>query len=758
MKKSKAIIILLVVVLLLGGFGYTAAVGLGADGSGSAASINLGLDLEGGASITYQVVGDEKPSKEDMSDTIYKLQKRVEAYSTEAVVYQEGDDRINIEIPGVSDANTILEDLGKPGSLYFIAQTGADGSLNYQPLTDASGNYMVDEDGSIVYMLLKDIEALETDGSIVLVGTDVKSTQAGSFTDNMQNSEFGVDLTLTEEGTKKFAEATENAYTKGESIAIYYDGSIISAPNVQSAIKDGKAQITGNFTAESAERLASTIRIGGLKLQLEELHSKIVGAQLGEEAISTSIKAAVVGFAVIVVFMLAIYYVAGLAASLALGLYVELIIILLDAFEITLTLPGIAGIILSIGMAVDANVIIFARIREEIAKGKTVQSAIDTGFKKATSAIVDGNVTTLIAAAVLGIMGSGTIKGFAATLALGIVLSMFTAMVVTRLIIKSLFAIGLKSPKLYGIARERKAVRFTSKKAVFFGISIAVILGGFVFMGINKVQQGSALNYSLEFVGGTSTNVTFNEDMNLLDIDTKVVPLIEDITGDGNVQAQKVEGTNEVIFKTRSLEVDERDTFKTTMVDNFGVDAEKITTETISSTISSEMKADAILAIVIATLCMLLYIWLRFKDIRFGASSVIALLHDVLVVLAFYAVVRVSVGSTFIACMLTIVGYSINATIVIFDRIRENMQTMNRKDSLEDMVNQSITQTLSRSIFTSLTTFIMVAALYFFGVSSVKEFALPLMIGILCGTYSSVCITGALWLVLRKVFPQKKAN
>ncbi len=750
MKKSKAIVILLVFLLLLGGFGYTAAVGIGADGSGSAASINLGLDLEGGVSITYQVVGDENPNAEDMADTIYKLQKRVEGYSTEAVVYQEGSDRINIEIPGVSDANAILEDLGKPGSLYFIAEHDSEGNLNYQFLG-------MDEAGKAVYSMNKTIEELEADGSIMLVGTDVKNAQARSYTDNMQNSQFVVDLSMTDEGTVKFADATTKAYQNGESLAIYYDGSIISAPDVNEPINGGQAQISGSFSYEEAQQLASTIRIGGLKLELEELHSKIVGAQLGEEAISTSLKAAAVGFAIIVVFMIAVYYLSGAAASLALALYVELIIILLDAFEITLTLPGIAGIILSIGMAVDANVIIFARIREEIAKGKTVKEAITTGYKKATSAILDGNITTLIAAAVLGVLGSGTIKGFAATLALGIILSMFTAMVVTRMLMKAFYAIGLQSPKLYGTAKEKKPINFTSKKTIFFGISIVAILAGFVFMGINSAKGGGVLNYSLEFVGGTSTNVTFNEDMALADIDAQVVPLIEEITGDGNVQTQKIEGTNEVIFKTRTLTTQERETFKTVMVEQFAADAEKITTETISSTVSSEMKSDAILAVLVATLCMLLYIWLRFKDIRFGASSVIALIHDVLVVLAFYAIVRVSVGTTFIACMLTIVGYSINATIVIFDRIRENMNNMGKKESLEEMVNASITQTLSRSVFTSLTTFIMVAALYIFGVSSVKEFALPLMAGILCGTYSSICITGALWLVLRKVFPQKSA-
>ncbi len=584
----------------------------------------------------------------------------------------------------------------------------------------------------------------------------MKDAQAGSFTNSMQNTEVGVDLAMTEEGTKKFADATTQAYQKGESLGIYYDDEIISAPTVRAALTDGQAQITGNFTFEEAQQLASTIRIGGLKLELEELHSKVVGAQLGEEAISTSIKAAAVGFVIIVIFMIAVYYVSGLAASLALGLYVELVIILLNGFDITLTLPGIAGIILSIGMAVDANVIIFARIREEIAKGKTVKSAIDTGYKKARSAIFDGNITTLIAAAVLGVMGSGTVKGFAATLALGIVLSMFTAMVVTRLIMKALYAMGLQKASLYGTAKEKAAIGFASKKNLFFGVSIAAIVLGFVFMGVNAARTGKILNYSLEFVGGTSTNVTFNEDMALGDIDSRVVPLIEDITGDGNVQTQKIDGTNEVIFKTRSLSVDERETFKDAMVENFSVDAEKITAETISSTISGEMKRESVIAVLVATVFMLIYVWFRFKDIRFGASSVLCLLHDVLVVLAFYAIVKVSVGTTFIACMLTIVGYSINATIVIFDRLRENMASMGKKDALEDMVNNSITQTLSRSIFTSLTTFIMVAALYAFGVSSVKEFALPLMAGILCGTYSSICIAGALWLVLRKVFPAAK--
>ena len=749
MKKNKAIIILLVMVLALCGLSYTAVEGIGTEKAGAASGIKLGLDLAGGVSITYQVVGEEEPSKEDMADTIYKLQRRVEAYSTEAQVYKEGNDRINIEIPGVSDANAILEELGKPGSLFFLSEKGAEGELNY--------TMSMDENGGVVYVMLRDIEELQEDGSILLAGTDVQDAQAGSMSDDMQNSQFVVGLTMTPEGTKKFADATSKAYQNGETIAIYYDDKIISAPQVNAVISDGNAQITGSFTYDEADKLASTIRIGGLKLELEELRSNVVGAQLGSAAINTSLKAAAVGFGLVVIFMIFVYWVMGAAASLALGIYTALIVVMLNLFEITLTLPGIAGIILSIGMAVDANVIIFARIREELATGKTVQSAIKIGFSKAFSAILDGNVTTLIAAVVLGFMGSGSVKGFAQTLALGIILSMFTALVITKQLLKAFYAVGLKKESLYGVGKESKRISFLSKKNIFFAVSVVVIVAGFVVMGINQGTKGSALNYSLEFVGGTSTNVTFNEDRTIEDIDSSIVPLIEAITGDGNVQTQKVAGTNEVIFKTRTLTVEEREQFKDAMVENFSVDAEKITAETISSTISSEMQSDAVLAILIATACMLIYIWFRFKDIRFGTSAVLALVHDVLVVLAFYAAARVSVGSTFIACMLTIVGYSINATIVIFDRIRENLAMLGKKGDLQEMVNRSISQTLSRSIFTSLTTFFMVVSLFIFGVSSIREFALPLMVGIICGTYSSVCITGALWYVFRtKVVKKEK--
>ena len=561
---------------------------------------------------------------------------------------------------------------------------------------------------------------------------------------------------MTKEGTEKFAEATKAAKEAKETIAIYYDGELISVPSVNAEITDGQAMIEGNMSYEEAEQLASTIRIGGLSVELEEIRSNVVGAQLGEEAISTSLMAGAIGLAIVFVFMCVVYLLPGFASSLALVIYTGLILVLLNAFDITLTLPGIAGIILGIGMAVDANVIIFARVKEELTAGKSVKSALNAGFHKAMSAILDGNITTLIAAAVLWLKGSGTVKGFAQTLALGIVVSMFTALVITRMIVYAFYAVGIRNTKLYGrIKEERAPIDFLGKRKIFFAVSVAVILIGFVFMGVNAGTGKGALNYSLEFKGGTSTNVTFDKAYTLKEIDETMIPDLEKVTDDPNIQVQTVANSNQVIFKTQTLDLEKREAFAKYMADEFGVEEKDITTENISSTVSSEMRVDAIIAVAIATVFMLLYIWLRFKDIRFATSAVVALIHDVLVVLAFYVIARISVGNTFIACMLTIVGYSINATIVIFDRIREEMKTKKRGEELDVLVNRCITRTLTRSIYTSLTTFVMVAVLFIMGVSSIKEFALPLMVGIICGAYSSVCITGALWYVMKTKIGKK---
>ncbi len=772
-KKALSIIGLILVVVLTVACALVAWRGVGETHQGSAKNIILGLDLAGGVSVTYQAK-EENPSQEDMSDTVYKLQRRVEVYSSEAQVYQEGSNRISVEIPGVYDAETVLENLGNPGSISFQeivevpadeADAESDASEDTSSESGDTADTSAESDASETSGETESADA-ESDASEdtsdepssyfneVLSGEDIVTADVRTQQDEYGGSEYVVRLQLTSEGATKFAEATERNLNKP--IYIIYDNEIISYPTVNQVINNGEAVITGNFTYESANSLATTIRLGVLKLELEDVHSTVVGAQLGEEALRTSLIAGAIGVLLVIIFMIIMYRVPGVASGIALILYLVAMLCFLNALDVTLTLPGIAGIILSLGMAVDANVIIFTRIREEIAAGKMVREAIQLGFKRAASAIIDGNVTTLIAAGVLYLMGTGPIKGFATTLALGIVLSMFTAMIVTRILIYGFYSLGIRGEKAYGRQKPAKEIHFVQHKNVFFIISGVLIVFGFVMMGVNHFRGIGAMNFGLDFTGGTSMTLEANEY-----VDTRseggneLRQLITDTTGVTDIQLQNVQDSNEIIIKTSVLDQDQRADLKKALAEKYGVEETSIAEESISAVISSDMQRDAVVSVIIATICMLIYIWIRFRDLKFGLSAIVALLHDVLVVLMVYTVVRISVGNTFIACMLTIVGYSINATIVIFDRVRENRKTM-RGSSLESVINLSISQTLSRSINTSVTTFITIFVLFIMGVPSIREFALPLMAGIVCGAYSSICITGPLYYIMKKAERKKK--
>ena len=764
MKKGKSWVIILVAVICIGLLGwYSTAVITDtkqkqeATANGESTkdkdyqNIKLGLDLSGGVSITYHIK-DKNPSDKDVNDTIAKLEERAESYTTEYSVYKSGDDRITVEIPGVDDPNKVLEDLGSPGSLYFIAQYDSDGNANYTQDTSVEGGYKLNYD----------IDTLKANGSVILDGNDVKDASAQyDQSSSTSTKEPVVSLKLKDKAIDTWADATKKAKDAGQSIGIYYDDHFISVPTVSAVISDGNCVINGMKDYDEATSLATFIRVGAINLQLEELESNVVGAQLGGTALTNAVKAAIIGIILIMIFMIVLYGILGVVASIGLALYSMLTVLFIYWFEITLTLPGIAGIILGIGMAVDANVIVFARVREEIATGKSVQTSMKIGFQKAMSAILDGNITTLIASVVLMALGSGTVKGFAYTLMIGIILSLFTAMVVTRYILYSLYALGLKSEKLYGRAKERKSIDFIGKKAVFFTISGIIIAAGLISMGVHSATEGKALNYGLDFMGGTSTTADFGKDMTIEDIENDIVPYVEKVTGDSDVQATKVEGTTQVTIKTRTLSLDERQELEDTLAENCDVDASTITSQSISSTISGEMRSDALKAVIVSCIFMLLYIWFRFKDIRFAASAILALVHDVLVVITVYALVRISVGSTFIACVLTIVGFSINDTIVIFDRIRENLALKTGKQTAEELrevANKSLTQTLSRSINTSITTFIMVVMLYILGVASIRDFSLPLMAGLVCGAYSSICIATELWYVMKVHLGKNKAT
>lgn len=718
MKKAKRDSVLAIVIFILAlALGtYTTVVGLGKEHVGTAENIILGLDLAGGVSITYEIEEKDATSQE-ISDTRTRLQQRADVYSTDSNVYMSGSDRISIEIPGVTDAAKILEELGKPGALEFLDQE------NYEKF--ATG---------------EEYEACVT-------GSDVKNAAAAIDTSGTIKENI-VQLAFNDEGTKKFAEAT--TANVGKPIYIIYDGQVVSYPTVQTAITGGSAVINGMADNDEAEKLAETIRIGALPVTLTELSSNEVGATLGKDALSTTLKAGAIGLVIVALIMIVLYKLPGVISVFALLAYVVLTLLCLNGFNASLTLPGLAGIVLTIGMAVDANVIIFTRIQEELGNGATVKSAIDAGFNKALSSILDSNITTLIAAVVLYIMGIGTIKGFALTLGIGIVLSMFTALVITKSLLKAVYTLGLQNPKLYGKKKEAKVRGYVKFSRIAYTISFIVIAVGLIALPIFKSKTGSTLNFSMEFTGGTSMTVDFGEYYDLERAEDELLPVVSEAAGvsDSEITVQNVKGSNQIVFKSSGLDNSQRDAVEEALRSAF--DVKEFEMENISATIGSEMQRNAVISVIIATLLMLCYIALRFSDVKFGAAAVIALLHDVLVVFTIYSIGRLSVGNTFIACMLTVVGYSINATIIIFDRIRENMTVMKSKGaSYDKIVDTSISQTFTRTIYTSLTTFVMVFVLYILGVTSIKEFALTLMCGIVCGAYSSVCVTGPLWYLFK---------
>ena len=719
-KKQKSIVLFLVSIIVMILLALVLVFGVKIRGmeKGSARNIILGLDLKGGVSITYEAVGDY--TAEDMKDTLNKLKLRAEEFSSESDVYMEGDNRITVDIPGQSDADAVLEKLGKPGSLSFVTDYGQDSEKTW-----IEGSQVVDAQPQVT--------------------TDQSTGQ----------KQYVVSFELNSEAAQTFAEVTSDNI--GKIIYIIYDGEIVSSPRVTNAITGGSGEITGMSSYEEAEQLASMIRNGSLKVELQDITHKVVGARLGSNAVSTSLFAGILGVIVIIIFMAVINRMPGVAAGLALIFYVEATLICLNGFDLTLTLSGIAGVILSIGMAVDANIIINTRIKEEITAGKSIESAIDIGFKKASSAVIDGNVTTFIAAIVLMILTSGTIKGFAQTLAIGTVLSIFTALVVSRFFVKTMYNMGLDKQSMYGVQKERKPFHIIEKRVISFAVIAVIVVVAVVGLFANKSGningRNKTLNYSIEFEGGINITANFDKKYTTDEFNDTILPVIQEISGDAEAIANEVVGSNEFSVKVKQVDPSVINEIKDKLTSDYGVT--DFDYSEVGSTLSSEMRKNAIISVVVALIFMLLYIFVRFRDMRYAASAVITLICDIAIVFAFYVISYTSVGNTFIACMLTLVGYSINATIVIFDRVREHRKTDKEQTDILELGNRSITQTLSRTIYTSFTSFITIFFLYILGVSSLKEFAGPLMVGIIGGMFTNIFIPCSLWYMMMK---KKKAD
>jgi len=675
--------------------------------------MSLGLDIKGGVYVVMEankkdIAGmSDDELREAMEQTQTVIENRINANGLgEPTITIEGQDRIRVEIPEVEDPEEAIELIGKTAKLQFIL----------------------------------------ADGSLVLEGDNVKKAEAAR---DDQSTGYAVNLQFDREGADLFGEATTKAFN-GEvtstiegvgngAIAIVLDDQIISAPNVNEPILGGNCTITGDFDLEEAQLLAAQINGGALPIALKEVTSSVQSATIGYNALEMSIIGGLIGLGIILLLMLVIYRGLGLCADIALLLYVVLILNIMASMGTVLTLPGIAGIIISIGMAVDANVVIFSRIREEITLGRTVRVATETGSKRAMTTVIDSQVTTLIAAVILYEIGTSAVKGFAYTFMVGIIVSIFTAVFITQLYVKLMASSDRFAKKSYfGVKDDNtatfhisKTIGFMNKRKIFYCISAGILIIG---LGFGVIR---GLNYGIDFTGGTMIQLDMGKQVKIAQVDDaiKQFDLDPQIIYAGSDNDQIVIRTIESLNKADRAEVIKA------INNEFGIkgDDNIVTQEYFGPSVGKELRNNAILAIIIAAICMMVYIRIRFRQWKFGGAAMLGVLHDVLIVISFYAIFGITVDNPFIAGILTVVGYSINDTIVIFDRIRENIRYMKR-GTLMETIDQSITQTLGRSLMTSLTTLIVMVPIVFIAGESIREFVFPLMVGVLAGTYSSICV------------------
>ncbi len=651
-------------------------------------NIRLGLDLRGGTHLVLNLVDtpEAKVDEQARQGVIRIINDRINQFGvTEPLIIPEGSHRVIVELPGLKDS----------------------------------------EEAVRIIQMTAQLDFADKSGQVWLTGKDLKDAR---FVYDRENKPV-VALEFNREGSQKFAAATEA--NLGQPLFILLDEQVVTAPAVKDVIHDGKAVINGIESAEEAQRYAIALRSGALPVKVDVIENRTVGPTLGQDSIEKSKRAFLIGVVAVLAFMAFYYGVFGLVADFSLAVYVFLVLSALAALHATLTLPGIAGFILSIGMAVDANVIIFERIKEERRNGKTVRSAVEAGFTRAMTTVIDSNVTTLIAAAVLYYLGTGPIRGFAVTLGVGIIASLLSAVLVTKHVLRIVVNMGLPVDIRLGGLSNKIRMDIVGKRKLWFTLSGLVIATGLVALLLH-----GGLNQGIEFQGGTLLQLQFEQ--------TATLEEMRSVLADYGLEKSTLQETGDKTFLIRTKELSDE-----TRREVLGGLEEKIgpyevlRIEKVGAIISAELKNNAILALIVATALMLIYIAFRF-EFKFAVAGVLALLHDVLLTVGIFALLKVEIDSTFVAAILTIVGYSINDTIVVFDRIRENVKN-SKKESLAQIVNRSVSETLTRSINTSLTTLFAVIALLVFGGETTKVFALALFIGLVAGTYSSIFIASPLW-------------
>lgn len=699
--------------------------------------INLGLDLKGGMHLILRVENETLPTDIAKNDAVLRsmevLRNRIDGLGVgETLIQRQGDNQILVQLPGVTDRNKALDMIGRVAHLEFHL-VDADSTRLKEAL---AGNL---PDGYELKKLKKEGgESILISKEVALGGDAIKDAHVDFDRTGMQPK---ISLSFNDKGTKDFADLT-TAHVN-DRLAIVLDGEVLSAPNIHEPILTGTAEITGQFKFEEASLLALALRTGSLPVPMKIEEERTIGPLLGKDSIESGIRATVLGGILIVVFMTIYYFVGGIIASVALAVNLLMILgsmglinILMPDSQVTLTLPGIAGIILTLGMAVDANVLINERIREELDNGRPLSAAISTGYARAWSAILDTHVTSLIAAFFLFQFGSGPIKGFAVTLSTGLIASLFTSIFITRTIFNWLVAARIiKSLPMMHIFRKPQ-FNFLNKKYICFAISATIIVAG----AINFLQKKESA-YGIDFAGGQIQEFKFVQPVTADQIRTI---LKQDKIENAVIQTFPNAPQN-VIIRT-SEDTHDRITaiFKSKIPEN---KFEVLRIEKVGPVVGQALRIKAIYAIVLAMLGMLIYIGFRFKHFDFGLSAVLAIFHDVLITLALLFLLGRQVDLLVVTALLTITGYSINDAIIIYDRVRENVPKM-RNQPLADVINESINQTLARTVLTTFMTTLSALSLYFVGGEVLNTFAVVLIRGFLFGTYSTVWIVSPLFLAL----------
>ncbi len=724
MKKIVAVFLVVAVLLT----GYFTVTGWGSGGS-AADRMRLGLDMVGGVSIVMEaqtaLTGTELD--ELMEQVRVVMENRVNEFGlTEPVIAIENKNRIRVELPGADDPDAAIEMIGQTAQLHFRT----------------------------------------TDGVTVVDGRHIKNASAQLYEGYDANlvGTYMIAMEFDPEGAAAF-EAATRAILNGEirsadplyndnQILIYLDDRVISEPAVTTIITGTKSQITGRFDEEAATALAALIRGGSLPVPLTEVETEIVGPTLGLDAAQKSLTAGAAGILLILLIMLVFYRVMGLVANVALLMYIMIVVWTMIGLNAVLTLPGIAGIILSVGMAVDSNVIIFSHIREEIQLGKSIRVAVHSGYKRAISTIVDSQITTIIAAIVLYQFGTGSVRGFATTLLIGIIASLLTAVVISQLFLELLAESSIwGNAKAFGVKQsgEEQTERnhnFLGRRKLFYMISTAAILIGLGAGGLRGFNTG------IDFTGGTviQFNVGHEIEVEAVQEILKQQDIVADVQHAGSENEKIILKTSQVLTgEVRDdLSTAMRNAFSVTTPENRFMEQAGL----IGPSVGAQLKTNALKAVILSAAAMLIYIAIRFEW-RFGIAAIITLLHDALMLLAFYGLFHVQMNSPFIAGLLIVIGYSINDTIVIFDRIRENQYYL-KKRKLDEIIEVSIAQSLGRSLMTSLTTAVAILPLIVLSGSAVRAFALPLIAGVGIGTLSSITIASGLYYTITKLTQKSK--